>query len=438
MRIARFERRKSFFSSLHSDACWLVHYLLGLAFAIMVVAFACPSECSADVVGFVETFSGEGSYGSEWDPYFGLDNPGWRIAVPEGTVTPDGLYVFTESNSPEPDVGAAISRIVRTKEGTGSFIERVLVDDLSMTTSARTVAELGFSHYMQGFPNEYGSLRLRVVEGEPTEVRDWGLEGLSDQGRDRTSYFNERVPVDAPADVLIELRYNARSREATLVYDLDRTDEVPAVVRGPFPYEGIVTDSQSSHLYFVAVGQKASVEGSISEWSLTPINSFDFSMNAELDLDDVLMLSTAVQNGEYRVLYDVNDDRVVDRADLSHWIHDVKQAYFGDANLDQVFDSSDLVDVFTAGEYEDLIANNSSWVTGDWNADGEFTSEDMIVAFQDGGYEMGPRTAIGVSVPEPTSNAVWAACGILFLGYFRYGSCGVVQRHVHDVLVELP
>jgi hypothetical protein len=54
---------------------------------------------------------------------------------------------------------------------------------------------------------------------------------------------------------------------------------------------------------------------------------------------------------------------------------------YGDANLDGRFDSSDLVAIFQAGEFEDGIAKNSSWNEGDWNADGDFTSADLIAAF---------------------------------------------------------
>ncbi|MCA9215014.1 MAG: tandem-95 repeat protein [Planctomycetales bacterium] len=53
----------------------------------------------------------------------------------------------------------------------------------------------------------------------------------------------------------------------------------------------------------------------------------------------------------------------------------------GDANGDGKFDSEDLVLVFTAGEYEDGIAGNSTFEEGDWNGDGDFTSSDLVFAF---------------------------------------------------------
>ena len=75
-------------------------------------------------------------------------------------------------------------------------------------------------------------------------------------------------------------------------------------------------------------------------------------------------------------------------------------AFPGDANLDGLFNSSDLVAVFSVGEYEDMIANNSDWADGDWNADHEFDSGDLIAAFQTGAFERDPPMA-GFVVPEP-------------------------------------
>jgi hypothetical protein len=58
----------------------------------------------------------------------------------------------------------------------------------------------------------------------------------------------------------------------------------------------------------------------------------------------------------------------------------------GDANRDGIFDVSDLILVFQAGEYEDNIPGNSTWEEGDWNGDGDFTSSDILLAFVEGRY----------------------------------------------------
>ena len=94
--------------------------------------------------------------------------------------------------------------------------------------------------------------------------------------------------------------------------------------------------------------------------------------------------------------------------DFDFWVKQLRQTWFGDADLDGEFNSSDLVAVFAANEYEDGIENNSGWDEGDWNADQEFDSSDLVAAFQDGGYEKGPRPEMN-AVPEPASLAILMA-----------------------------
>ena len=78
----------------------------------------------------------------------------------------------------------------------------------------------------------------------------------------------------------------------------------------------------------------------------------------------------------------------------------------GDANLDGLFDSSDMVLVFQAGQYEDGVPGNSDWTTGDWDGDGDFTSLDMVLAFQQGTYE---KAATPGSIFRPVREDIAAA-----------------------------
>ncbi len=76
----------------------------------------------------------------------------------------------------------------------------------------------------------------------------------------------------------------------------------------------------------------------------------------------------------------------MEREDVDFLVKSILRSRPGDANLDGIFDSQDLVYVFQRGEYEDPLPGNSGWADGDWDGDGEFTSADMVRAFVEGGY----------------------------------------------------
>jgi hypothetical protein len=143
------------------------------------------------------------------------------------------------------------------------------------------------------------------------------------------------------------------------------------------------------------------VDGRI-EFDVPGYRRGDFDDDGDLDSTDIDWLADAIIVGQYSRAFDLNGDGGVDLSDHQSWVKELKQAWYGDADLDGVFNSGDLVRVLQAGEYEDSLELNSTWATGDWNADGEFTTSDLIVALQDGGY-----TASAVPVPEPSSLWVW-------------------------------
>ncbi len=143
----------------------------------------------------------------------------------------------------------------------------------------------------------------------------------------------------------------------------------------------------------------------------------DFDGDGLLTANDIDLLSTAVRENSMESRYDVNSDGAVDQLDRIYWVDDLKKTYFGDANLDGVFTTDDLVSVFVAGEYEDGVAGNSTWATGDWDGDTEFDSADFVAAFSAGGYELGPREAVS-AVPEPSS-VLMLSSALLLLGLRR-------------------
>jgi uncharacterized protein YjbI with pentapeptide repeats len=147
----------------------------------------------------------------------------------------------------------------------------------------------------------------------------------------------------------------------------------------------------------------------------------DFDPDDVLDATDIDVLTAkAIRSAGWPLvgwflpdaLFDLNSDSIVDLADHRTWIKELKNTWFGDANMDGEFNSNDMVQVFAAGKYEagwvrwserhPIIHNGAGWAEGDWNSDGLFDSGDMVTAFVDGGYEKGVRTG-AVSVPEPSA-----------------------------------
>jgi hypothetical protein len=111
----------------------------------------------------------------------------------------------------------------------------------------------------------------------------------------------------------------------------------------------------------------------------------DFDGNRLVDQLDIDLLCQQIQRGPSPA-FDLTGDQTVDLADMSYLIKSVLRSSFGDANLDGVFNSTDLIEVFGSGKYEDASPGNATWATGDWNCDGVFDSSDLIQAFADGGY----------------------------------------------------
>jgi hypothetical protein len=96
-----------------------------------------------------------------------------------------------------------------------------------------------------------------------------------------------------------------------------------------------------------------------------PLLHGDFSRNGRLDAPDIDILASQILSGNQDAQYDLNQDFAVDQLDHHHWVQNVRRTWFGDVNMKGAFDSNDLVLVFEAGQYEDALAQNSSWETDD-------------------------------------------------------------------------
>lgn len=119
--------------------------------------------------------------------------------------------------------------------------------------------------------------------------------------------------------------------------------------------------------------------------SATPPLAGDFNGDSRVDLVDIDLLCAAIRAQDTRL--DLNGDRKTDELDMDYMIEEILQTSVGDVNLDGLFNSSDLVQIFQRGVYEDAVLGNATYGDGDWNCDGDFTSSDLVLAMQAGAYE---------------------------------------------------
>lgn len=152
----------------------------------------------------------------------------------------------------------------------------------------------------------------------------------------------------------------------------------------------------------------------------------DFDGDGDVDANDIDLLSNGIKQADLR--FDLNQDGTADVLDRDFLITQHLNTSLGDSNLDGVFDSGDLVNVFTAGVYEDNVPNNAGWSEGDWDGDGEFTTADLVAAFQTDSYVDQAVSSVATNhlvwfdairrrLHEQSIDAVWADADTLLFEY---------------------
>lgn len=350
------------------------------------------------VEGFDESFDGNGSYSTTTGELSGLDNPGWRFETAAGIGVLDGIgYSFDVGSFPVNDSDTWW----RSVPGYGSFREVVHVSDLDMgfyseggigTGAPRSV--LAMRHYFRGAPTQ-NSLDVYFAGDFPGGTVNNAV------------YLAWYGIVPRVSNFELGLEFDQSSKEIWTWLD---SPETGRIMTGPRKISASPVDDFINTELYLGKSMDGKLSGRIDHWSVVPLPDIrgDINDDGRLDIADADLLSRIIQRGDDDAVADLTRNGKADQNDLGLWIHFHRFSYFGDANLDGQFNSQDLTIVFQAGEYEDLVDDNSGWADGDWNADGEFSSSDLVVAFQDGGYEKGPRPVVA-SVPEPQSVAFLAA-----------------------------
>ena len=374
--------------------------------SILLTIIVAKSVLSND--SFDESFNGDGDFD------LGLDNPGWTIQG-DGELR-DGGYHW--ASGPFPDEG--IDVIARSISQDGSFRHRIELRDVVLYPRRfDATADIWLEHFLsdKGFP-DLGRVQFWInAEQEPGGVPGkWLLQAGGTNPDDDSGvegYFSEFV--EKGTNIALEMFYDNETSRLTFVFDNDIDDNEPGVMRGPYDYNGVVDDHEQASALIIRGALGGQTEGIVDNWEFTRPDlprRGDFNDDGVLDVLDIDLLNNEVRNGTNDPAFDLGDDGIVDESDRVIWVHDLKKTYFGDANLDGEFNSSDFVAVFKGGEYEDDIDMNSGWAEGDWNGDGDFNTRDFVFAFQDGGYEQGPRVA--AVVPEPSSVLLLLTALVLF------------------------
>ena len=83
-----------------------------------------------------------------------------------------------------------------------------------------------------------------------------------------------------------------------------------------------------------------------------PTTAGDFNGNILLDAGDVDALAARIRGNSTDAYFDVDGDNQVTSTDLNYWVRELKNTWFGDADLSGEFNSADFVQVFQAGKYE--------------------------------------------------------------------------------------
>lgn len=143
-----------------------------------------------------------------------------------------------------------------------------------------------------------------------------------------------------------------------------------------------------------------------AEFEVQPLVNADLNRDGVEDVNDVDLLCTLIRNVDPGA--DVNVDGLISLADLDHLLAAGWSTTAGDADLNGVFNSSDLVAVFLAGRYEQPSPAEATWAEGDWNCDGKFTSSDLVRAFSDGAYTSA-SVAARIAAPDVRRELVAAA-----------------------------
>ncbi|MFC1758512.1 SdiA-regulated domain-containing protein [Planctomycetota bacterium] len=295
------------------------------------------------------------------------------------------IYRFnmeTALNAGTFDVAAADTTPVVTSLGNAnSGIEGIAYDPVA--NGFFVLKERDSSQGARGLytvPNANGSQTATFLfdPGDDISAPTWSLTGLFLTSDDYL-YVSAEDHNNGLGEVF---RYKVRTG-LSLSFDPQSFD-LSTVVNDP-NYEGVAVDPSGQVIYLV--GDDISIPGTDPEFVSLQLPMADFDFNSDGSFTDA----------DINIVFDQIDSGTLSSSYADFYIEDFLYTYYGDANLDREFNSTDLVVIFQAGLYENGDNDDAGWAEGDWTppngvaTDFDFDSSDFVEVFTSPHYENGPK-----------------------------------------------
>ncbi len=315
---------------------------------------------------------------------------GWQIGdYSLGRVGPAGAWTLTEPTFGQANRAALLgdTAALRINEWlAGSDTESDFVELYNADPLPVALGGLYLSDAPDGNPLRHEIPAFSYVAGR--DFRAFGADGDPEAGADH---------VDFRLD-LYRGTLGLHDAQGVAIDTITYGSQTPGISQGRQP------DGAAEFTFFVAPSP---------DWMNGVGLRGDLDDDGRIDAADIDLLAVALRTGgEPDEVYDLNRDAVVDFEDYRYLIQTLLGTTFGDADLDGDFGSTDFVQVFQIGEYEDDTPGNSTWSDGDWDGNGEFDSQDIVIAFQYGRYSVSAKPPGSQPVPysaspAPSSSLSW-------------------------------
>jgi ELWxxDGT repeat protein len=137
-------------------------------------------------------------------------------------------------------------------------------------------------------------------------------------------------------------------------------------------------------------------------WMVDPQSSpvdGDFDGDGNVNASDIDLIQAAIRSGSMESQFDLNNDSLVNQADVDHLVRVILGTEFGDVNLDGDVDRGDVA--ATARGYG---GTSAGWESGDFDGDARVTLHDLVI------IRAGLDPPVGATAPAAVVAGVLEPC----------------------------